>query len=174
MKGNSGAAGSGPDLEEIVGLYGPRVFAVARRILRNEAMAEEVAQDTFLAYWRNPSAFVPEKGSLGPWLASVARNKAIDLVRKEERRSAGVTELTDLDHAEMFFAGPDADMALVVREAVSHLTYLQREALFLAYFEGLTYREVALHLGIPEGTAKTRLRDALGRLRSALQPLSAA
>ena len=162
------------ELEEIVALHGPRVLATARRILRNEAMAEEVAQDTFLAFWRNPSAFVPQRGSLGVWLASVARNKAIDLVRKEERRSLGVSELADLDLSELLVDGPDADLAMVVRQAMRDLTYLQREALFLAYFEGLTYREVALRLGVPEGTAKTRLRDALARLRMALHPLHAA
>lgn len=166
--------GESSDLEATVALYGPRVMAVARRILRNEAMAEEVAQETFLAFWRNPAAFLPEKGSLGVWLASVARNKAIDLVRKEERRSLGVSDLADLDLSQILVEGPDADLALTVRQAVSELTSLQREALFLAYFEGLTYREVAVRLGVPEGTAKTRLRDALGRLRQALQPLSAA
>lgn len=164
----------GPDLGDIVALHGPRVIAVARRILRNEAMAEEVAQDTFLAFWRNPASFVPEKGSLGVWLASVARNKAIDLVRKEERRAHGVSDLADMDLSQLLIEGPDADLALAVRQAIRELTYLQREALYLAYFEGLTYREVAARLGVPEGTAKTRLRDALGRLRMALQPLSAA
>lgn len=168
-------AGRRPErLEEVIELHGPRVLGVARRILRNHAMAEEVAQDTFLAYWKHPSAYVPERGSLGGWLSSVARNKAIDLVRSESRRSAKATTWDGSEGAEMAFAGPDTDSALDVRRAVSGLTSLQKEALFLAYFEGLTYREVAVRLGVPEGTVKTRLRDGLGRLRTALQPPSAA
>lgn len=167
-------AGRRPErLEEVIALHGPRVLGVARRILRSDAMAEEVAQDTFLAFWRNPAAYVPERGSLGVWLASVARNKAIDRVRSEVRRSARASSFVDLTATRVVLEGPDADAALDVRRAVSSLTALQKEALFLAYFEGLTYREVAVRLGVPEGTVKTRLRDGLGRLRTALQPPSA-
>ena len=161
-------------LEEVIALHGPRVLGVAGGILRNQAMAEEVAQDTFIAYWRNPSAHVPERGSLGTWLGSVARNKAIDLVRSEARRSAGPTSFEEILSGEIVLEGSDTDSALDLRRAVAELTHLQKEALFLAYFEGLTYRQVAARLGVPEGTVKTRLRDGLIRLRAALEPRSAA
>ena len=175
MKGTGARPAGAPterELEAAVAEHGPRVLAVARRILQNESLAEEIAQETFLTFWRDPGAFVPSRGSLGGWLAAVARNKAIDAVRSEGSRTRrqellAVNEDLPIDL-------PDLDTARSVRDAVARLTYLQREALFLAYFEGLTYREVAIRLGIPEGTAKTRLRDAMTGLRSLLQPLSAA
>jgi RNA polymerase sigma-70 factor (ECF subfamily) len=157
-------------LREAIDLYGDVVFGMAKRVLVEPTMAEEVAQDAFLALWRRPGAFDPERGSLKTFLAMMARNKAIDLVRREE----SVRRRTDALVSEMEVTPPQHrfDDALDERAeldaALARLSDVQREAITLAYFGGRTYREVASELGIAEGTAKTRLRDGLMKLKSAL------
>lgn len=157
-------------LRSVIDRYGTIVLGMARRVVGETSLAEEVAQDTFLALWRRPGAFDAERGSLKAFLATVARNKAVDLVRREEhaRRSkdAVVAEATATS-AEGF--ANEEQMGIEerdrVRTALAKLSPVQREAIVLAYFGGRTYREVARELGIPEGTAKTRMRDGLARLR---------
>lgn len=157
-------------LREAIDLYGDIVFGMAKRVLVESTLAEEVAQDAFLALWRRPGAFDPERGSLKTFLAMMARNKAIDLVRREE----SVRRRTDALVSEMEVTPPQHrfDDALDERAeldaALARLSEVQREAITLAYFGGRTYREVASELGIAEGTAKTRLRDGLMKLKSAL------
>ncbi len=141
------------------------------RVITEPTLAEEVAQDTFLALWRRPGAFDPTRGALQSFLVGIARNKAVDLVRREEARRR--TREALLREAEI---EPQCDMHALegleeraeVRDALGRLSEVQREAVVLAYFGGRTYREVAEELGIPEGTAKTRLRDALTKLRTLL------
>lgn len=154
----------------VIETFGPVVFGMARRVLAEPSLAEEVAQDTFVALWQRPGAFDAERGRLQAFLLGVARNKAIDLVRREqslrrtkdallgETRPPSENPLGDESIDEI-------DDRLRVRTAVAELSPVQREAIVLAYFGGRTYREVAQELGIPEGTAKTRLRDGLTRLR---------
>jgi RNA polymerase sigma-70 factor, ECF subfamily len=150
--------------------YGAAVLGIARRVLADPNLAEEVAQDTFVALWRRPGAFDPERGNLRSFLLVVARNKAVDLVRKEESRKRATESLLQE-------AGSTSDTAFEderiedreeIRKALLQLSLVQREAIVLAYFGGRTYREVARELQIPEGTAKTRLRDGLVRLRTLL------
>ncbi|MDQ3767399.1 MAG: sigma-70 family RNA polymerase sigma factor [Actinomycetota bacterium] len=157
-------------LREAIRLYGGVVLGMARRILLEPAMAEEVAQDTFLALWRRPGAFDPSRGSLQSFLLGVARNKAIDLVRKEEARSrAGDLLMAEAETAQTVENPTDrSEERREVRDALCQLSEVQREAIVLAYFGGRTYREVAAELGIPEGTAKTRLRDGLIKLKDVL------
>lgn len=154
-------------LREVIDTYGGAVYGVARRILAEASLAEEVAQDVFIALWRRPGAYDPARGGLQSFLLGVARNKAIDLVRREEAlkrtRSALVAEFSTVP--EEFEAGPGVEEREEVRNALVQLSEVQREAIVLAYFGGRTYREVAVELDIPEGTAKTRLRDGLIRLR---------
>ena len=156
-------------LSDAIAAFGPVVYGVARRVLGDVTHAEEVAQDTFIALWRRPGAFDPARGSLQTFLASVARNKAVDLVRKEESRRRTRDAL--ISEAEAEGTSAEASTAELIEErhqikaALAKLTPVQREAVVLAYFGGRTYRQVAEELGIPEGTAKTRLRDALTRLR---------
>lgn len=160
-------------LREAISAYGGIVHGVARRVVSEASLAEEVAQDTFLALWRRPGAYDPERGSLQSFLAGVARNKAIDLVRREEslRRTRDALMLEaeassfDTDSDEQSYAVEEREH---LRTALQNLSPLQREAIVLAYFGGRTYREVAAELGIPEGTAKTRLRDGLIKLREVL------
>lgn len=158
-------------LREAIDTYGQVVYGMARRILVDPSLAEEVAQDTFLALWRRPGAFDPVRGSLQAFLAGIARNKAIDSVRKEEsaRRSRDAliagSEVPSKDVVMNEHVEERAEML----QALKELSDVQREAVVLAYFGGRTYREVATELGIPEGTAKTRLRDGLTRLRQVLE-----
>jgi RNA polymerase sigma-70 factor, ECF subfamily len=155
-------------LGETIAKYGRVVYGIARRVLAETSLAEEVTQDTFLALWRRPGAFDPERGSLQAFLLGVARNKAIDRVRREESlRKAKEALMTEVETSG---DGAPSDEAGIeereeVKAALAKLSPLQREAIVLAYFGGRTYREVAVELGIPEGTAKTRLRDGLIRLR---------
>ena len=129
---------------------------------------KKLAQDTFLALWRRPGAFNPERGSLKSFLLAVARNKAIDSVRKEEALRRAKDELvrefeSALDEPQDLF-----DDSTRVKESLRMISPVQREAIVLAYFGGRTYREVAQELGIPEGTAKTRLRDGLRKLKEVM------
>lgn len=157
-------------LREVVDDYGGVVHGMARRVLAEPALAEEVAQDAFLALWRRPGAFDPERGSLQAFLLGIVRNKAIDLVRKEESLRRTRDSLASEMHVRPSSYDPSerVEERQEVRAALETLTDVQREAIVLAYFGGRTYREVAEELGIPEGTAKTRLRDGLTRLRQAL------
>ena len=157
-------------LREVIAMYGTAVHGMARRIVAEPSFAEEVAQDTFLALWRRPGAFDPTRGSLQAFLLGVARNKAIDLVRREESLKRTKESLTaEMEGGETHAAfDVEVDDRGEVSHALAQLSTVQREAIVLAYFGGRTYREVAEELGIPEGTAKTRLRDGLTRLRSFL------
>jgi RNA polymerase sigma-70 factor (ECF subfamily) len=157
-------------LRLVIERFGPLVLGMARRVVGEPSLAEEVAQDTFLALWRRPGAFDSERGTLANFLVGVARNKAIDLVRREQgARRAKDLVLSEANRA----SGRRMSVEIVegiderdrVLSALAKLSSVQRQAIFLAYFGGRTYREVAQELGIPEGTAKTRLRDGLTRLR---------
>jgi RNA polymerase sigma-70 factor, ECF subfamily len=158
-------------LREAIRTYGRLVAGMARRVVADPAFAEEVVQDTFLALWRRPAAFDPDRGSLQSFLLGVARNKAVDLVRKEESaRRTKEALLADFQGTPEAFVDDDlgVEERQEVRAALAKLSDVQREAIVLAYFGGRTYREVAAELGIPEGTAKTRLRDGLSKLRQVM------
>lgn len=161
-------------LREAIKTYGGVVFGMAKRIVNDPNLAEEVAQDTFLSLWRRPGAFDSRKGGLGSFLVGVARNKSVDLVRREEsvrrRRDSLAAEVEAravIDPSEDGLGAVDDREQ--VKDALAQLSDIQREAVVLAYFGGRTYREVAVELGVPEGTAKTRLRDGLLRLRQLLE-----
>ena len=153
-------------LREVIALYGGVLLGMARRVVADPGLAEEVAQDAFVALWRRPGAFDPTRGSLQAFLLGVTRYKAIDLVRREEtRRRARDALAAEAAEASRAQGGVGFEERQDVRNALGALSDVQREALLLAYFGGRTYREVADELGIPEGTAKTRLRDGLTKLR---------
>ena len=156
-------------LEESISSFGSAVYAVAVRVLAEPSHAQEVAQDTFLALWRRPGAFDPDRGTLLRFLCGVARNKAVDLVRREESlRRAHDALIAETSPGRAITSMPAIEERDSVLAALKELTETQREALVLAYFGGRTYREVADELQIPEGTAKSRLRDGLIRLRTVL------
>lgn len=155
-------------LRTLIDRYGSLVLGVARRVIAEPSLAEEVAQDTFLTLWRRPHAFDESKGALSSYLARIGRNKAVDLVRKEESLKRTLDQLQGQESSAKPPISEPIDEMLerkVLTEALARLSKVQREALVLAYFGGRSYREVSDELGIPEGTAKSRLRDGLIRLR---------
>ncbi len=144
------------------------VFALARRLLRDRATAEEVVQEVFLRLWNSPDKFDPERGSLRSYLLAQTHGRAVDLLRSETSRR----RREEKDVREAAEAGYDIehevwDMAVAerVKEAVFSLPEDERRAIDLAYFGGHTYREVAIILEAPEGTVKSRIRSGLRRLR---------
>jgi RNA polymerase sigma factor (sigma-70 family) len=156
---------------ELYARYGGPLYGLAHQVTRSERFAEDVVQEVFVAVWKDASRFDPSRGAVGPWLFSLARHKAIDLVRREANVRKHTAEV-DLSFEE---APDDVDREAWqnmrrdrVRAAVAELPDIQREALELAFFAGLTHVEVAERLGVPLGTAKTRIRTALLRLRDRL------
>jgi len=148
------------------------MYSVAMRVTRSERLSQEAVQDAFMAVWQNPDRFNPARGSLGPWMFTLARYKAIDAVRREAaaKRQTGETDL------ELYEAPDDVHDEVwrgLRRErlnaAISGLPEDQRRALSLAFIQGLTQVEVAEREAIPLGTAKTRIRTALLRLRASLE-----
>lgn len=147
------------------------VLALARRILGERTLAEEVVQEVFLRLWYQADKFDPERGSLRSYLLSHAHGRSIDLLRSEasrrhrEEREAAAT-IQDTNHVEDEVT--DKAVAAQVRDALSVLPDTERRAIELAYFGGHTYQEVAVLLHEPEGTVKSRIRAGLRRLRTAL------
>jgi RNA polymerase sigma-70 factor (ECF subfamily) len=149
-----------------------RVFGLALRVVRDPAQAEEVTQEAFLEIWRTATRYDGAKGSAVAWILTITHRKAVDRVRSAEastRRDTSYHQSSQpIDHdttAEAVHASLEAHR---VRSALKTLTDVQQEAIDLAYFGGYTHTEVATMLDLPVGTAKTRIRDGLIRLRDAL------
>lgn len=156
-------------LGTLIETCGRVVYARALQILVEPQLAEEVAQDVLLILWWEPERFDASKGSLRSFLVGAARFKAIDRVRKEEREHSRQSLLGEsADFFEVAPADARAADGVDVRLAISRLPSAKREVIFLAYYKGLTYREVARVLDLPEGTVKTRIRDSLLKLKVAL------
>jgi RNA polymerase sigma-70 factor (ECF subfamily) len=161
----SGDAGA---FELLYRRYARPVFGMALRRLGDRMAAEEAVQETFAALWRSARTYKPERGPGAPWLYAVARNAVVDRARN---KSEPATEVPDTASLEL---GPDerAEASYVswrVHRAIEDLPRSERDVLELAYWGGLSQREVADFLGIPLGTVKTRTRAGLGRLATALE-----
>jgi RNA polymerase sigma-70 factor (ECF subfamily) len=156
-------------------LSGP-VYSVIRTVVRDPGQAEEVAQEVLLEIWRTSVRYDPGKGSAAAWALTIARRRAIDRVRSSaaasERERRTVLAAAPWDHVGDAVA--EAAGRERLRRCLDGLTDLQREAIMLAFYSGHTYAEVASILGIPAGTAKARIRDALIKLRDSMQPGPAA
>jgi RNA polymerase sigma-70 factor (ECF subfamily) len=147
------------------------VFALARRLLNDATLAEEIVQEVFLRIWNQPEKFDPERGTLRSYLLAQCHGRSVDLLRsessrrlREERDARRTAEKGyDLEHEVV-----DLTVAERVKEALHLLPPVEREAIALAYFGGHTYREVAELLDQPEGTVKSRIRAGLKRLHSEL------
>lgn len=149
----------------------PMVNGVVRKVVRDPSISDEVTQEVFVELWRLAARFDGSKGSARSWAATLAHRRAIDRVRSEQASR-------DRQDRDATLAAPSHDSVVSevestmdrarVRRALSQLSELQREAVELAYFGGHTYREVAVMLGVAEGTVKSRIRDGLIRLRDEL------
>jgi RNA polymerase sigma-70 factor (ECF subfamily) len=164
-------AGDEGALNEIYDQFSSFVYGLALRVIGDARAAEDVAQDVFVTVWERPDAFDPGRGSLRTWLGTLAHRRAVDHVRREEaRRRRAVKDAarpeTTPDVEEMAMALVTAER---VRSALATLPDEQRRAIQLAYFGAKTYRQVAEVLGIPEGTAKSRLRLGLRRIAGVLE-----
>ena len=168
-------AGDQTALAELYDRYVGLVFGMARRVLGDEAKAEDVTQEVFVYVWEQPHRFDASRGSLRSWLGLLAHHRSVDRVRSDVRRTRSEARVDPVD----VVTAPDGDvddalsgawLAGRVQEALDHLPSEQRDAVVLAYFGGRTYRQVATELDIPEGTAKSRLRLALAKLDDLLRP----
>ena len=147
------------------------VFGLAQRVIGDRQAAEDVVQDVFLFLWERADAFDPDRGGLRTWLGTIAHRRSVDHIRREEARRrrtgrVGNEVPTTPDVEEMAVAIVTSER---VRAALETLPVEQRDAIHLAYFGGKTYREVAVELEIPEGTAKSRMRLGLARIADVLE-----
>jgi RNA polymerase sigma-70 factor, ECF subfamily len=157
-------------MRELYDRYGRLVYSLILRMVRNSAVAEDLVQETFLRVWNRMQAFDQARGALGPWVLTVARNRAIDHLRSADgRMSAGALELDRLEHPEQFCDFEDRalslDRARRLKDAFEKLTPHQKTVVELAYFEGLSQTEMAERMRQPLGTVKTWVRSALKVLR---------
>jgi RNA polymerase sigma factor (sigma-70 family) len=156
-------------LAELYDRYGRPAYGLALRVLRDDALAEDAVQDAFLALWRTAARFVPERGKASTWIFTLVHRRAVDLVRREERRRADTIE-----QAPEQGGGSVEEEALLrfqrerVQGALKKLPDQQREAIELAYYGGFTQSELAERLGQPLGTIKSRMFLGLARLRELL------
>jgi len=155
-------------MAELYDRYSSIVYSVALRVLGDAGAAEDILQEVFLQLWRNPGAFDSARGSLGAWLAVITRNRAIDALRRRKPE----TDIEDVIVSVAPDLAGEADRqraAEKVRAALSTMPAPQRNALQMAYFEGLSHSEIAAKTGEPLGTIKTRIRAGLIALRKAFQ-----
>ena len=159
--------------DELYRRFAPRVFGLGKVMLGDPSRAEDLVQDTFVKVWRAASSYEPARGSLDTWVLLIARSLAIDTIRRRVLEARVTAQQDPMDEAtsgsepERF--AETMDLAARARQAMGGLSPEQRAALELAYFGGKTSTEVAELEGIPIGTAKTRIRTALIRLREALE-----
>jgi RNA polymerase sigma-70 factor (ECF subfamily) len=157
-------------LAELYDRSGRVAYGLAVRILRDESLAEDAVQDAFLAIWRGAARFMPERGKASTWILTLVHRRAVDLVRREQRRRT--EPLPEAEPAGE--AGSDEGMWLRlererVQAALARLPDRQREALELAYYGGFTQSELAERLGEPIGTIKSRMFTGLAHLRELLE-----
>lgn len=163
------ALGDERALAELYDRFGRVAYGLAVRVLRDRTLAEDAVQDAFLGAWRTAAGFDPTRGTVSTWLMTLVHRRAVDLVRREDRRKTDV-----LDDAPIASSGTTDEEAALreerrrVQSALARLPSDQREALELAYYGGLTQSELAERLGVPLGTVKSRVFAGLGKLRDLL------
>ncbi|HEX4286329.1 MAG TPA: sigma-70 family RNA polymerase sigma factor [Terracidiphilus sp.] len=155
-------------MAEIFDRYATIVYSVALRVLKDPAQAEDVMQEIFLQVWNAPDRFAHGRGSLGAWLAVVARNRAIDLLR-QRRPSDPCEDVILISGSNLASEIERSTIMEKVRGVLKGLPQEQQRSLDLAFFEGLTHSEIAARTGDPLGTVKTRIRSALASLRKGIE-----
>lgn len=151
--------------------FGGAVYSVALKVLRSPELAEDVVQETFVAFWNSPEKFDPSRGSLKTYLLTIAHRRAVDIVRSEEARSRRELIPPDPDYTSVEDEILTRATSDRVRQALTELKDHERKAITMAYFGGLTYVEVARSLGDPEGTVKSRIRNGMRKLALSLEGL---
>ena len=166
------ARGDDAAFTRLYDLLAPRVFGLARRVLRDPAQAEEMAQEVLVEVWRTASRFDPQRGSGLSWVLTIAHRRTVDRVRSEQAASDRLQKVAAASVQVPYDEVADQVGARLerqqVRRCLDGLTELQRQAITLAYYGGHTYREVATLLDAALPTVKTRMRDGLIRLRDCL------
>lgn len=163
------AEGDEPALAALYDRYGRVAYGLALRVLRDAALAEDAVQEAFLAVWRSAHRYIPERSKASTWILTFVHRRAVDLVRREERRRAD--QLTDVESVVGGMVDEEAWLGLErerVQAALQQLPDQQREAIELAYYGGFTQSELAERLGQPLGTIKSRMFTGLARLRELL------
>jgi RNA polymerase sigma-70 factor, ECF subfamily len=166
-------AGDDSALAAVYDEHAGLVYGLARRVTRDEELARDIAQEVFTYFWENPDRVDLGRGTLRAYLSVLAHRRAVDEVRRREARSraeaaSAPPQEEDGPEAQVVAEAARSQRGKRVSELLGTLPAEQREAVRLAYYEGLTYVQVANRLGIPEGTAKYRLRAALAKLRTLL------
>jgi RNA polymerase sigma factor (sigma-70 family) len=161
-------------LEALYDRYGRPAYSLARRILTEETLAQDIVQKVFLSLWRNAGRFDAGRGTVATYLLSMTHHRAVDVVRREEnlrrwRTSDEGLELEPDPKTRVEDEVEASERRAEVRAALAELPAAQREALLLAYFGGYTQREVAALVGVPLGTVKTRMAAGMRKLKEALQ-----
>lgn len=154
-------------------LYSSLAFTFALRILRVRADAEDLLQEVFMQIWNKASQYNAGRGKPEAWVITITKSRAIDKLRSQRRKDSKGTVLEDqfltMSRDAEHKQGIQSEVKLTMEGALGELSETQRQALELAYFEGLTHLEIAQKLEIPMGTAKTRIRDGLKKLREVLK-----
>jgi RNA polymerase sigma-70 factor, ECF subfamily len=163
VKGNDQKA-----MTELFDRYGGMVYSVALRVLNDPGQAEDVMQEIFFQVWKNPQSFREGRGSLGAWLAVMARNRAIDALRRR-KPSDSVDDVVLAAHEDLASDVERTALMNKVRKVLKDLPSEQQKSLELAFFEGMSHTEIAEKTGDPLGTVKTRIRSALLSLRKAIE-----
>lgn len=159
-------------LADLYDRYGRLVYSLILRVVRDSGTAEDLVQETFLRVWNRAQGLDSNKGSIGPWLLAVARNRAIDYLRSAGGRERNALEFEETDHPALYTDMEHdlitSDSARRIKTAMERLSPNQRQVIELAYFEGLSQTEMAQRMGQPLGTVKTWVRAALKNLRDEL------
>ena len=167
-------AGDEQALREAYREFAPAVFGLAIRVVANEPIAEEVVQDVFVRLWERPESFDPTRGPLRAYLLAMTHSRAVERVRSED----SLRRRHEFAHREAHTEAPvenpehllvDKDVSAAIRTALAALPQSQRVPIEMAYFEGMSYRQVAVALEEPEGTVKYRIRCGMQKLRTALR-----
>ncbi|WP_151524090.1 ECF RNA polymerase sigma factor SigK [Serinicoccus kebangsaanensis] len=166
------AEGDQSALAQVYDQLAPRVFGLALRIVRDRALAEEVTQDVFLQIWRQASEVDPGRGSPVGWVMTLTHRRSVDRVRSEQAQSDRLHRYESENKTPPYDVTAEEAVERIeagrVQQALDRIGEPHRTTLALAYFSGFTHREVAERMDIPLGTAKTRIRDGLRKLRTQL------